>query len=153
MEIRFEHSPKEVKGMNTAELRASFLTDNLMKDDQLILVYTHYDRVIIGGVKPVHKQVLSETMVNLKADFFLQRREIGIINTGGNGRVYADGVAHELGKLDCLYIGKGVKEVKFESVIAGEPALFYLLSAPAHRDMPGSIYAQRKSTAFRYGKP
>ena len=145
MEIRFEHSPKEVKGMTTAELRASFLTDNLMKDDQLVLVYTHYDRVIIGGVKPVHKQVLLVNHGELKADFFLQRREIGIINTGGNGRVYTDGVAHELGKLDCLYIGKGVKEVKFESVIAGEPALFYLLSAPAHRECPVQFMPKEKA--------
>jgi 4-deoxy-L-threo-5-hexosulose-uronate ketol-isomerase len=80
----------------------------------------------------------------LKADFFLQRREIGIINTGGNGRVYTDGVAHELGKLDCLYIGKGVKEVKFESVIAGEPALFYLLSAPAHRNARFNLCPKKK---------
>ena len=145
MEIRFEHSPKEVKGMNTAELRASFLTDNLMKDDQLVLVYTHYDRVIIGGVKPVHKQVQLGNPGELKADFFLQRREIGIINTGGQGRVYADGAAHDLGKLDCLYIGKGVKEVKFESVLAEEPALFYLLSAPAHRDCPVQFMPKEKA--------
>src|SRR5258705_5067694 len=112
MEIRFEHSPKEVKGMNTAELRASFLTDNLMKDDQVVMIYTHYDRVIIGGVKPVHKQVLLVNHGELKADFFLQRRELGIINTGGKGRVSADGAAHDLGKLDWLYIGKGVTEVR-----------------------------------------
>jgi 4-deoxy-L-threo-5-hexosulose-uronate ketol-isomerase len=107
MEIRFEHSPKEVKGMTTAELRASFLTDNLMKDDQLVLVYSHYDRVIIGGVKPVHKQVLLGNPGELKADFFLQRREIGIINTGGQGRVYADGAAHDLGKLGLFIYWQG----------------------------------------------
>jgi len=164
MEIRFEHSPKEVKGMNTTDLRTSFLTENLMKDDQVVLVYTHYDRVIIGGAKPVHKQVLLVNHGELKADFFLQRREIGIINTGGSGRVFADGIVHELGKLDCLYIGKGVKEVKFESVIANEPALFYLLSAPAHRECPiqfmpkekalpsdmGSLETSNERTIYKY---
>src|ERR1700743_3209797 len=132
MEIRFEHSPKEVRGMTTEELRSAFLTEPLMQDDKVILVYTHYDRVIMGGAKPVKQRLKLETHPELRADFFLQRREIGIINVGGNGKVIADGKAYPIGKLDCVYCGKGVKEVVFESDDAAAPALFYLLSAPAH---------------------
>src|ERR1700748_2491040 len=130
MEIRYEHSPKEVQGMTTEELRASFLTDRLIQEDVIRLVYTHYDRVILGGACPVNKQLTLETHPELRADFFLQRREMGIINVGGNGKVIADGKAYPIGKLGCVYCGKGVKEVVFESDDAAAPALFYLLSAP-----------------------
>jgi 4-deoxy-L-threo-5-hexosulose-uronate ketol-isomerase len=145
MEIRFEHSPKETSEMKTEELRSAFLTDNLMQDDTVQLVYSHYDRVIIGGVKPVKKTVSLETHPELKADFFLQRREMGIINTGGKGKVRADGSTHELSKLDCLYLGKGVKKVSFESADADEPALFYILSTPAHASYPVQHLGKEKA--------
>ena len=136
MEIRFEHSPKEVQGMTTDELRSSFLTDKLMQDDNIRLLYTHYDRVILGGAKPVRTKLSLETHPELKADYFLQRREIGIINVGGKGKVYAGAAEYELDKLDCLYIGRGVKRVEFSSLQPKHPAAFYLLSAPAHADYP-----------------
>lgn len=145
MQIRFEHSPKEVSGMNTTALREAFLTDNLMQDDTIQLLYTHYDRVIMGGAKPVGKRLTLGTHPELKADFFLQRRELGIINVGGAGRVWADGQTQELKKLDAYYIGKGVKEVIFESVDASEPALFYLLSAPAHAAHPLQYLPKEKA--------
>ena len=131
--------------MKTGELRSAFLTDSLMQDDTVRLVYTHYDRVIIGGVKPVKKAVSLETHSELKADFFLQRREIGIINTGGRGKVRADDSVHELNKLDCLYLGKGVKKVSFESVDADDPALYYLLSTPAHASFPVQQLGKEKA--------
>ena len=136
MEIRFEHSPKEVRGMSTEELRRAFLTDPLMEADSVRLLYTHYDRVIVGGAQPVERQLSLETHPELKADFFLQRREIGIINVGGKGKVYAGNAEYELDKLDCLYIGRGVKRVGFGSLQPKHPAAFYLLSAPAHADYP-----------------
>jgi len=145
MQIRFEHSPKEVSGMNTTELREAFLTDNLMQDDTIQLLYTHYDRVIMGGAKPVRKKLTLGTHPELKADHFLQRRELGIINVGGAGKVWADGQSQELNKLDAYYIGKGVKEVIFESVEASEPALFYLLSAPAHAVYPLQYLPKEKA--------
>jgi 4-deoxy-L-threo-5-hexosulose-uronate ketol-isomerase len=131
--------------MKTGELRNAFLTGNLMQDDTVQLVYTHYDRVIIGGVKPVKKGVSLETHPELKADFFLQRREMGIINTGGKGKVRADDGAHELNKLDCLYLGKGVKKISFESADADDPALFYLLSTPAHASHPVQLLGKEKA--------
>ena len=144
MEIRFEHSPKEVSEMKTEELRSAFLTGNLMQDDTVQLVYTHYDRMIMGGVMPVKKSVALETHPELKADFFLQRREMGIINIGGKGKVRADDSSHDLNKLDCLYLGKGVKKINFESADADDPALFYLLSAPAHASYPIQLLGKDK---------
>jgi 4-deoxy-L-threo-5-hexosulose-uronate ketol-isomerase len=134
MEIRFSHSPAEVRGMTTEELRAAFLTEPLMERNNVQLVYTHYDRVIVGGAQPVDRRVALETHPELKADFFLQRREIGIINVGGKGPVYVGNSQFELDKLDCLYIGRGVKRVEFGSHHSEHPAAFYLLSAPAHAD-------------------
>jgi 4-deoxy-L-threo-5-hexosulose-uronate ketol-isomerase len=136
MEIRFAHSPREVLGMSTEELRRAFLTEPLMEPDSVRLVYTHYDRVIVGGVQPVEGRLTLGTHPELKADFFLQRREIGIINVGGKGKVYAGDAEYDLDKLDCLYIGRGVKRVEFGSHHPEHPAAYYLLSAPAHADYP-----------------
>jgi len=118
--------------MTTDELRQAFLTERLMQPDDIRLVYTHYDRVIMGGACPVKGKLTLPTHPELRADFFLQRRELGIINVGGKGRVHADDTPYDLNKLDCLYAGKGVKKIEFESEHADEPALFFLLSAPAH---------------------
>ena len=153
MEIRFEHSPKEVRGMTTEELRSSFLTDKLIEEDVVKLVYTHYDRVILGGACPVKKRLVLGTHPELKADFFLQRREIGIINVGGKGKVSADGNAYLLNKMDCLYAGKGVKEVSFESEDPAEPAFFFLLSAPAHAVYPVQFLPKEKALPVNTGAP
>jgi 4-deoxy-L-threo-5-hexosulose-uronate ketol-isomerase len=136
MKIQFQHSPKEVRGMMTEELRQAFLTEPLMQADDVRLVYTHYDRVVLGGVQPVERRLALEAHPELKADFFLQRREIGIINVGGKGKVHVGNAEYELDKLDCLYIGRGVKRVEFSSLQPKHPAAFYLLSAPAHADYP-----------------
>jgi len=164
MDIRFGNSVKEVKSMGTEALRASFLISDLMQDDTLKLTYSHYDRVIVGGAKPVNKKVELTNHPELRADFFLQRRELGIINVGGKGKVYADDATYELNKLDCLYVGKGTKAVFFESEDANAPAVFYLLSAPAHADYPvqflsknnaenavmGSLQTSNERTIYRY---
>jgi 4-deoxy-L-threo-5-hexosulose-uronate ketol-isomerase len=142
MEVRFQQSPKETSQMNTQELRTNFLVENLMQDDKLNLVYSHYDRVIIGGAKPVNQVLNLETHSELKADYFLERRELGIINVGGAGKVVADGVTYELNKLDCVYLGKGTKAVSFATVNANDAAIFYLLSAPAHASYPAVKYTK-----------
>lgn len=139
--------------MTTEELRGSFLTDKLIQEDAIKLVYTHYDRVIMGGACPVEKRLSLETHPELKAEFFLQRREIGIINVGGKGRVYADGGVYELNKLDCLYAGKGVRELSFESGESGEPAFFFLLSAPAHAVHPVQYLPKEKALPVNTGAP
>lgn len=136
MEIRFQHSPRETAQMDTAALRQHFLIQQLMHDDELRLVYSHYDRVIVGGAKPVNRKIALENHPELRAAFFLERRELGVINVGGNGFVEADGVQHDLRKMDCVYFGKGIKKVLFSSASKNEPAVFYLLSSPAHQAYP-----------------
>ncbi|RYE16172.1 MAG: 5-dehydro-4-deoxy-D-glucuronate isomerase [Sphingobacteriales bacterium] len=151
MDIRFENSKKEVRGMNTDELRESFLVENLMISDRLMSVYTHYDRMIIGGVKPVNQEVSIDNHPELKAGYFLERRELGIINISGSGVVTADGTVYRLEKLSCLYLGRGVKEVSFKSDDADDPALFYLLSAPAHAEYPARLMHKEEASPVELG--
>ncbi|SIT31707.1 4-deoxy-L-threo-5-hexulose uronate isomerase [Filimonas lacunae] len=151
MEVRFQQSPKETSQMNTQELRSNFLIENLMQDDKLNLVYSHYDRVIVGGAKPVNQVLKLEAHSELRADYFLERRELGIINVAGAGKVVADGVTYELNKLECLYLGKGVKEVSFASVNANDAAIFYLLSAPAHATYPTVKYSKDQASGGDMG--
>jgi 4-deoxy-L-threo-5-hexosulose-uronate ketol-isomerase len=135
-ESRFAVSPKEAKQMNTEELRANFLIDNIFTADEVKLILSHFDRLITAGAMPICQKIALPNPENLKAAYFLERREIGIINVGGKGIVTADGVAFELDYKEALYIGKGTKEVFFESLNANKPAKFYLNSAPAHRTFP-----------------
>lgn len=132
---RYATHPDAYKTFNTEQLREAFLIDNIFTDNQVSTVYSHYDRFIIGGVKPVSANVSLQPLDSLKADFFLQRREIGIINVGAKGVVIVDGTTFSLDAKDALYIGRGSKEIVFTS--AGmEPALFYFNSAPAHTTYP-----------------
>ncbi|MDE3252354.1 MAG: 5-dehydro-4-deoxy-D-glucuronate isomerase [Bacteroidota bacterium] len=152
MEIRFQSSPKEVKGMCTEELRANFLVQQLMKPDELSLVYSHYDRVIIGGVKPLQQKVPLHNEPELRADYFLERRELGIINVAGKGTVEADGVVYELDKLDALYLGKGTKSVQFSSVSEKEPACFFLMSTTAHHTYPNKKMTKDEASPVNLGE-
>lgn len=135
-ESRFAVSPKEAKQMNTEELRTNFLIDNIFSADEVKLVLSHFDRFITAGAMPVSQKIALPNPENLKAAYFLERREIGIINVGEKGVVTADGVTFELDYKEALYIGKGTKEVFFESLDANKPAKFYLNSAPAHHTFP-----------------
>jgi 4-deoxy-L-threo-5-hexosulose-uronate ketol-isomerase len=151
MQIRFQQSPKETCSMNTQQLRDAFLIDQLMKDDLVTLVYSHYDRVIVGGAKPVTQKLFLEADKELRADYFLQRRELGIINVGGKGKITADDKLYELNKLDCLYIGKGTEKVFFESVDASIPPVFYLLSSPAHKEQATQLYTKEQALPATIG--
>lgn len=151
MEIRFQNSPKETSHMNTKELRENFHIPGLMQDDNVNLVYSHYDRVIIGGVKPFSKAVELPNHTELRADYFLERRELGIINVGSNGAVEADGVKYTLSKLDCLYLGKGVKKVLFTSDDKNAPAVFFLLSSPAHHAHPAKKLTKEEASPVELG--
>ncbi|WP_337966120.1 5-dehydro-4-deoxy-D-glucuronate isomerase [uncultured Flavobacterium sp.] len=134
-ESRYASSPQAVKQYDTTQLRAEFLIDNLMKKGEIALTYSHYDRYIAGSAVPVSPLKL-ETIDPLKASYFLERRELGIINVGSKGSVEVDGTSYELGHKDALYIGSGNKEVIFKSDDSENPALFYLNSAPAHTQHP-----------------
>jgi len=135
-QTRYAVSPVETKGMDTESLRENFLIENLFKDDEINFVYSHFDRFITGGVKPVNQQVKLETIDPLKAPFFLERRELGIINVGGEGEVEVNGEKYTLNYKEALYIGKGNENVVFSSKDASSPAKFYLNSTPAHHAYP-----------------
>jgi 4-deoxy-L-threo-5-hexosulose-uronate ketol-isomerase len=152
MEIRFQSSPREVKGMNTQQLRENFLVQNLMQANQIQLVYSHFDRVIVGGAMPVSNPVLLPNEAELRADYFLERRELGIINVGGPGTVEADGVVYELNKLDALYLGKGTRSVSFTSASADQPAQYFLLSAPAHHTYPNRRMQKDEAAPVHLGE-
>jgi 4-deoxy-L-threo-5-hexosulose-uronate ketol-isomerase len=152
MEIRFQNSPAEVKTMDTDALRAHFHVGELMQADVLKLVYTHYDRVIIGGVKPVKQTVPLRNEAELRVSYFLERRELGIINTGGPGKVTADGMEYALDKLDALYLGKGTQAVSFASTDAANPAVFFLLSAPAHHTYPNTAMKRDEASPVHLGE-
>lgn len=152
MEIRYQQSPEEVRQLNTAAIRDHFLVSSLFESEKVRLLYSHYDRMIIGGVKPVQKSIELQNEPELRADYFLARREMGIINVGGDGVVTADGKEFTLRKLDCLYLGKGTKKVRFKSASKKTPALFYLLSAPAHHAYPSRMMKKEKSSPVRMGE-
>lgn len=135
-EVRYASSPEAVKKYDTQALRDEFLVQNLMTEDELNWVYSHYDRYMIAGVVPVNKSVKLETVDPLKASYFLERREIGIINIGGSGTVTVDGKVYDLEAKEALYLGQGNKEVVFASKSASDPAQFYLNSTPAHKAFP-----------------
>jgi 4-deoxy-L-threo-5-hexosulose-uronate ketol-isomerase len=164
MQVRFQNSPKETSQMNTQQLRENFLIQDLMQPGKIQLVYSHFDRVIIGGVVPTSQPLSLPNEGELKANYFLERREIGIINVGGKGTVTADDVSYEIEKLECVYLGKGTQQVSFTSSEASSPAHFYMLSTPAHQSYPnrkmtkaeaspvnlGDISTSNKRTIYKY---
>jgi 4-deoxy-L-threo-5-hexosulose-uronate ketol-isomerase len=151
MKIRYAISPDETKRLNTEQLREKFLVEDLFRDNEVRLVYSHYDRMIIGGVKPLTKTILLPNEEALKADYFLERRELGIINVGGAGIVLADENKFTVNKMDCVYLGKGTKEVTFKSSSPQDPALFYLLSASAHKTYPNCIIKKNETEPLHLG--
>lgn len=134
-ETRYASNPEAVKQYDTTALRNEFLISNLMEKGKINLTYTHYDRYIAGGAVPENPLKL-EAIDPLKAEFFLERRELGIINTGASGSVEVDGTTYALAHKDALYVGRGAKEVIFKSDDSGKPAKYYLNSAPAHTSYP-----------------
>lgn len=152
-ESRFAVSPREAKQMNTDELRSNFLIENLFVADEIKLILSHYDRFITGGVMPTDKKIALSNPDNLKAAYFLERREIGIINVGGKGIVTADGASFEIDYKEALYIGKGTIEVFFESLDSNKPAKFYLNSAPAHHTYPTKKITRAEAEIVELGSP
>ncbi|HUZ59377.1 MAG TPA: 5-dehydro-4-deoxy-D-glucuronate isomerase [Hanamia sp.] len=132
LESRFATSPAEAERMNTSQLRENFLIEKLFERDEIHLTLSFYDRYITGGAMPVNKPIELPNPENLKAKYFLERREMGIINVGGKGTVEADGEKYELDFKEALYISKETKKVKFNSANKSKPAKFYINSAPAH---------------------
>ena len=135
MELRTAASPKDVKNYTTDRLREEFLVQNLFVKDEVKMVYSHIDRIIIGAAVP-SKSLSLDAGGELRAEYFLQRRELGVINIGGTGKIKIDGNEYTLEYKDGMYIGMGSKEIEFISEDENNPAKFYFNSAPAHKTYP-----------------
>ncbi|MDY4137913.1 MAG: 5-dehydro-4-deoxy-D-glucuronate isomerase [Eubacteriales bacterium] len=136
MELRTAASPRDVKTYDTARLREEFLIQDLFRPDDIKLVYSHIDRIITGSATPVTKALVLTAGDELRAEYFLQRREMGVINIGGEGTVTVDGTVYTLRYKDGLYIGRGSRDISFASADPEHPAKFYLNSCPAHKEYP-----------------
>jgi len=142
MEQRYATSPEHVPGMDTEELRRRYLVEGLFVADETNAVYTHHDRVVLLGAKPVTGPVALPTFPEIRSEFFLEHREAGIVNVGGAGTVTVDGTVYQLEHGSCLYVGRGAVDVTFASTDptgqAG-PGRFYVVSAPAHTAYPTTL--------------
>ncbi|MDL2318378.1 5-dehydro-4-deoxy-D-glucuronate isomerase [Eubacteriales bacterium OttesenSCG-928-A19] len=136
LDVRYASHPNDAKHYTTQQLRDEHLIETLFEADEALLTYSHYDRIIAGGVMPVSDKVALTGGKELASEYFLERRELGAINVGGAGRVHVDGEVYEMGPRDGLYVGMGAKEIFFESVDAKNPAKFYINSATAHKTYP-----------------
>jgi 4-deoxy-L-threo-5-hexosulose-uronate ketol-isomerase len=134
--IRHAVHAREFKTMTTEQLRADFLIEELFTRERVNVIYTLYDRMIVGGAFPGSSPLALPNPANLKANYFLERRELGIINVGGPGKVVADGQSYILQNKEALFIGQGTKEVSFHAGEKGQPPLYYFNSSPAHRSYP-----------------
>jgi 4-deoxy-L-threo-5-hexosulose-uronate ketol-isomerase len=136
IEIRYATHPDDVKGYDTEKLRKEFLIENIFVPDEISLVYSMYDRYIVGGAMPVSKSLKLVSTDELKSEQFLDRREMGIINVGGDCVIITSGNTYELGYKEALYLGKGTKDVVFKSADSKKPAKLYINSATAHHSFP-----------------
>ena len=151
MEIRYSPNPKDYQRLTSDELRAAFLIENLFAPGKLELVYSDADRAITGSAVPTNAGIELSADAELRAAYFCERRELGILSVGGDGAVEVDGKVYPMGKLDCLYVGRGSQAVKFTSSNAAEPAAFFLLSYPAHTAYPTTHAQMKDATPVELG--
>ena len=136
MEVRYAPDPQRFERMNTAEVRQSFLVDDLFVPGELKLVYSDIDRLVVGSAVPTATPLSLEAGPELAADYFAQRREIGAFNIGGQGVVRVDGQEYPVANKEIVYIGRGSQAIEFSTLDANNPARFYLISLPAHTTYP-----------------
>jgi 4-deoxy-L-threo-5-hexosulose-uronate ketol-isomerase len=150
-DIRYAVSSSETKQMDTEALRDNFLIEEVFSPDRVCLTYTLYDRYMAGGAMPVGTPVSLEPVAILKASYFLERREMGIINVGGAGAVEADETTYTLQNKEALYLGRGTKKVTFTSEDPASPAKFYINSAPAHHAYPSKKVTREQAEVVELG--
>ncbi|WP_016953900.1 5-dehydro-4-deoxy-D-glucuronate isomerase [Catenovulum agarivorans] len=143
--------PNEARQFDTKQLRSSFLVEDLFQQDKIQFVYTHYDRHMVGSAVPVEQTLELTSIDPLKSDWFLSRRELGIINVGGEGSVTVDGQVYQLANKEALYVGAGDKKVLFSSADGQNPAKFYLNSATAHHAYPDKKVTRKEANVLQMG--
>jgi 4-deoxy-L-threo-5-hexosulose-uronate ketol-isomerase len=147
--IRRASSPDLVRGLTTAGLRDQFLVPGLTADAEPRFAYTDHDRLVIGGVRPGEAVVALPAPDALGTEHFLDRRELGVVNLGRTGRIVVDGTEYEIGNSECIYIGRGARDVNF----AGDGAVYYLVSTRAHRSWPTVLVTQAEAEPVQLGGP
>jgi 4-deoxy-L-threo-5-hexosulose-uronate ketol-isomerase len=143
--------PDDFRKYDTQRIRKEFLIEEVMVDNQITLTYSHYDRLIVGGIVPVVESLELESIELLKADYFLERREMGIINVGGSGKVITEKETFGMNFKDALYLGRGTKKIVFESDDKNNPAHFYINSAPAHKEYPCKLVTRNDAYTIQMG--
>jgi len=151
MKILHQIHPSDFIHYNTEKIRENFLLENLVIPGKVECAYTHYDRMVVGAATPAGEPLKLNSFEQLKAEYFLARREIGIINIAGTGSVKVDGQVYEMENLDCLYIGKGKQEVIFNSNRKNEPSKFIFFSCPAHQEYPVQLMKPAQATPAELG--
>lgn len=151
MQVRYSPDPVRFSRMTTQETRDSFLIESLFTLESIEMIYVDVDRVIVGSAVPVNQPLALTSVDELRADYFCQRRELGVLNIGGSGNVTVDGQTYPMANRDCLYVGRGSKEITFASDDAAGPAKYYLLSYPAHADYPTSHVQVEQATPVQLG--
>jgi 4-deoxy-L-threo-5-hexosulose-uronate ketol-isomerase len=151
MQIRYSPGPVEYPRLTTSELREAFLVETLFAPGKLALTYSDADRAIAGSAVPTTSPIKLSADAELRAAYFCERRELGVLNVGGEGTIEVDGKAFSLGKLDCLYVGRDSQNVSFASHKASDPAAFYLMSYPAHAAYPTTQAQVKDATPVELG--
>ncbi|MES2523986.1 MAG: 5-dehydro-4-deoxy-D-glucuronate isomerase [Gemmatimonadota bacterium] len=146
-------TPQHARTLTTDELRAHFLVQDLFVPGALTLQHVDLDRVVLGGVVPLAEALVLDAPASLRARFFCERRELGVLNIGGAGSVVVDGAEHALAAHDVLYVGRGTQDVRFTSADASEPARFYLVSYPAHAGHPTRLVRPQDADVLELGTP
>lgn len=153
MNIRYSTHPEDSKNFNTEKLRANYLIEGLFEAGKSNFTYSHYDRIIVGGITPTDSVIQITAGKELGVDFFFERREAGIINIGGSGSITLDGERINLDNKDALYIAKGTKKVAFNSVDKDNPAMFYMNSCPAHKAFKSMKISLQDAKKVNLGDP
>ena len=167
LDMRYSSHQEDAKHYTTEKMREHYLIPQVFVADEAMLTYSHFDRIIAGGVMPVSGAVKLTGSKEMAAQYFLERREMGVINIGGDGRITVDGTVYELKARDGLYVGMGAKDISMESCDAKNPAKFYLNTCPAHHTYPnvkvdiekankrplGTVENCNKRTIYQYFHP
>lgn len=151
MEFRYAANPEDTKNYTTDKLRKEFLVESLFVKGEIKMVYSHHDRMVVGGAIPTDKELKLDAGDALRTEYFLERREIGIVNIGPAGKVVVDGEEYTLNKRDCLYIGLGKQNVTFHSEDPSNPARLYFVSANAHKEYPTKVLPIKDAEPTRLG--
>ncbi len=153
VELRYASHPQDFKSYDTERIRKEFLIEKIFVKDEISLVYSFYDRYMVGGAMPVKKALKLEKADDLKSTFFLERREMGIINVGGPALVETKGKKWKIGYKEALYLGKGTRDVVFRSDDPKKPAKLYINSAPAHHEYPSRKVTLKEAEIVVMGSP